>query len=341
LPKLAIRYMEPSEYDIWDEFVETSPQGTIYSSTLWLSLSGMPFKVLGCFDGNNELVGGISFTESRRYGFKRITSPLLTPFQGILLKEDPQLKMPRKISRRTSIVDSIIRKLEEDYDGISFRNHITFDDIRPFSWHGYSINVRYTYILDSPSPDILWENFNATERKQIRSISKHGVEVEIGEGKYSILDFDKIHQLTFARHGVKCPIPTDYLIKLYNGVKEAGKCQIYSAYNGDSELISSSIFGWDTKRGYALLTANHPVLIRNNRGASALVHWFAFRDLSNMVPEIDFAGANTPGITDFKRRFGGELRHYFGVSKTISPYLSLCQELKGCATRVRNLGRRF
>lgn len=340
MSSFTVRYLEASEYQIWDRFVEDSPQGTIYSSILWLSLSGMPFKVLGCFDGNNELVGGISFTESRRYGFKRITSPLLTPFQGILLKEDPQSKMPRKISRRATIVDSIIRKLEEDYDEISFHNHITFDDIRQFSWSGYSISVRYTYILDSSTRDVLWDNLDTDQRREIKSASKHGISVEIGEAEYDIYDFDRIHQLTFARRERKCPIPTDYLVRLYRGLKGANRCRMYFACNSSSKLVSADIFAWDTKRAYGLMSASDPLLIRNNRNAAAMVHWTAFESLSETFSEIDFVGANTPGVTDFKRRFGGELRHYFGVSKTISPYLKLYKGLKGCARRVKNLGRR-
>lgn len=34
--KLTIRYLEKGEYDIWDEFVDESLYGTIFSKSYWL-----------------------------------------------------------------------------------------------------------------------------------------------------------------------------------------------------------------------------------------------------------------------------------------------------------------
>jgi len=115
LSNITVRYLASSEYEMWDEFVGISPQGTIFSSSLWLRLSGFSFRILACLDGNDNLIGGLAFVEKKVGRIKIITSPPLTPFQGILLKNDSQAKRSRQISRHINVVTSIIRRLEVEH----------------------------------------------------------------------------------------------------------------------------------------------------------------------------------------------------------------------------------
>ena len=45
----TLRYLEPSEYDLWDELVDVSPQGSVFCRSWWLSAVG-DVRVLDGFD---------------------------------------------------------------------------------------------------------------------------------------------------------------------------------------------------------------------------------------------------------------------------------------------------
>ena len=56
---LTVRELQPAQLSIWDRFVEQSPQGTIFSESLWLEICGLPFRGFACYKGD-VIVGGVA-----------------------------------------------------------------------------------------------------------------------------------------------------------------------------------------------------------------------------------------------------------------------------------------
>ena len=50
------RNLEKNEYEMWNEFVDKSPQGSIFAKTFWLDAVGTKYNILGCFDKGDRLV---------------------------------------------------------------------------------------------------------------------------------------------------------------------------------------------------------------------------------------------------------------------------------------------
>ena len=47
--------------DEWDSFVESSPQGTIFSKSIWLDLFDADYNIWGYYKNNNLLGGTANF----------------------------------------------------------------------------------------------------------------------------------------------------------------------------------------------------------------------------------------------------------------------------------------
>ena len=143
-------------YKEWNEFVESSPQGTFFSTTKWLKLLGLPFKIYGYYKGNNLLGGMASFVQP---------APL-TPFQGILVADLP-MKYVSQLSFHNEVANALI-----EVAPTKFYNHYTFPDIRPFKWAGWDIDIRYTFVVDLTDMTKLWESLEKQTRYEITHAHK-------------------------------------------------------------------------------------------------------------------------------------------------------------------------
>jgi hypothetical protein len=80
----SVRYLRQNEFALWDEFVDISPQGSLFVRSWWLQAVGKETRVLVCIR-NGRIVAGIPLLFENRYGLKVCRMPKLTPIWGVLL----------------------------------------------------------------------------------------------------------------------------------------------------------------------------------------------------------------------------------------------------------------
>lgn len=170
----TIRYLDESEYDLWDSFAV--PQATIFSKTYRLKTK-CNFKILAVFV-RDELIAGIPF-ESKRIGIFNIArNPRLTQFLGLHISE----------KCKNIYIEAMIKKLNRDYNYVAINNHPSINDIRLFLWNGYSSEVRYTYILDILSLEKAWSKFNKSAQYYVR---RSGCEFVVDNNRlFKVIDCD-------------------------------------------------------------------------------------------------------------------------------------------------------
>ena len=217
--KYEVHCLQESEYDQWDTFVESSPQGTIFCTSTLIKIFQAPFKLYGCHRGD-ELIGGLPIIERRG---KYISGGLLmpvTPFQGVILRDTPGMKYANAISFQNEVTSRFIETLEQAYRDTEIANHFSFIDIRPFIWAGYRQSVRYTYIVDLANMDKLWGEMEKDTRYEINKARKNGITVIKQD---DIAEFDKLYGLTFKRKGLKRTVSTRFMFRLHNALKSKGR----------------------------------------------------------------------------------------------------------------------
>src|SRR5438105_5115318 len=107
---LTVRELQPAQLSIWDRFVEQSPQGTIFSESLWLEICGLPFRGFACYKGD-VIVGGVAVFEDESSKSTMGTVPL-TPFQGFLFRDNGFMKPPLREKLEKKVSHALIDALE-------------------------------------------------------------------------------------------------------------------------------------------------------------------------------------------------------------------------------------
>src|SRR5205823_9304662 len=100
------------EYEGWNAFVESSPQGSVYSTSTYLSALcsalGVRFRILAAKRGD-ELLGGVAFVEQQVGAGLRVAPRPLLYYNGLLLAEH-STKYP---SQRTARILEVTAALEQ------------------------------------------------------------------------------------------------------------------------------------------------------------------------------------------------------------------------------------
>lgn len=327
MPDYEIRPLDESEFPLWDRFVDKSSKGTLFHKSFWLGASGEKFVIYGYFKGG-ELYAGIPLTHHTRVKFKIASHPALTPYLGVLFKRQ-DTKYVKRISQEKEISRIIARRLKDDFHLVNFRFPPGFSDLQPFIWEGFSVGVRYTYVinLDSSLEDI-WNSMEDTRRNDIRKAERDYISTIFSN------DFEQTFSLvekTLARQDMRAGFKAAAFS--YNeALKLSNQCKSFLAKDKNGDYMAVVYIVWDNKRSYYLLGGyDHE---KSHHGASAIAMWEAIRFAKEKLSlrEFDFEGSMIPQVEQFFRKFGGEQTPYYTVS-WVKPYLRIPQ----LAMRARNI----
>ncbi len=305
----TIKKLEIPEHSTWDQFVNNSPQGTIFHTSYWLAASGEDFVIYGVFQGQRLVAGLPLIRQELKFGIKSAGHPALTPYLGVLFGPKDG-KYVHRISSEKEISRAIAKRIKEDFGVINFNFPPGHVDLQPFIWEGFSSSVRYTYILRLDDLKQVWVDMDETRRRNIRRAEKDGIYVE------DDADFGELFALvekTFERQGMEARFRATAF--RYNEVLEKkGQCQSFLARNKDGIPLAGVYIVWDWNRSYYLLGGYDPK--RSHHGASALAMWAAIRFTKEELElnEFDFEGSMIPAVEQFFRKFGGRLTPYYSVS---------------------------
>jgi len=307
MTEYTVNCLENSEYKTWDEFVDNSPQGTLFHKSYWLEASGRKFLVYGCFKGG-QLVAGIPVVCKSKFGVRYASHPQLTPYLGIVFKPDHDLKYVSRISDQKQISREISKRLKEDFSSIKISFAPFPVDLQPFIWEGFTANVSYTYLLSIDDLELVWKNMDKKRRNDIRRAEEDGIYVETSS------NFNEIFSLvekTLRRQ--KGKVDRQIASKYNETLSERNQCKSLLAKNKRGDIIAGAYTVWDNKRAYYLLGGFDPE--KSQRGASAIAVWEAIKFTKKELGlnEFDFEGSMIPEVEQFFREFGGKLTPRYSV----------------------------
>lgn len=111
---------------------------------------------------------------------------------------------------------------------------------------------------------------------------------------------------SYARHGRTLPIPRRHLIGLVSAMVDHGAANIFVARNrSTSEIDASVVLLFDDSTAFYWIAGSKP-----GPAMTVLIADLLMECRRRGLRTFDFVGANTPGIADFKRRFGPDLIEY-------------------------------
>lgn len=310
---MKVKILEKKEFDKWDNFVESSWEGTIFSKSFWAehicNHTKNKFFIYGVFNKNNEIISGLPIYYRKKGVFKIAIYPPVTPFMGIVYNKKKTKKFSKIESYEKNVVELLSRKLETDFSYTSLSLNPSIIDIRPFKFENWETEVVYTYYIDLSDIDSLWNNMDKACKYDIKKAEENKL---IFSKEGDIKSFYNLYLETYSRQNMNVPVTEEFITSMYNHLKDKESIQLYFVKK-DSKIIASSIVILDSTMAYYLLAASDP----DNRQykAPSFLLWNILKDVSSKYKEIDLVGANTQSIIRFKRGFATKLVPYFVVSK--------------------------
>jgi lipid II:glycine glycyltransferase (peptidoglycan interpeptide bridge formation enzyme) len=172
----------------------------------------------------------------------------------------------------------------------------------------------------SQGEERIWGNISEKFRAGIRKAKTEGVIVQRNQNVSGFLTLHK--EFRVSKDLKAATYPTDFIEK---------NCLLLTAeYNG--ELIAGILYLVDGSKMLGLLSASKRLEVEKEKiafisNANKLLWWEAIKyGLENGVIDFDMGGyddvadRNVPvkGVAEFKRRFGGQVVHYFNYTRIYS-----------------------
>jgi hypothetical protein len=180
------------------------------------------------------------------------------------------------------------------------------NDVRPWLWRGFLVNVRYTYYLDFPAEASV---LGRSAKADARAAAKAGLTVE------RVTDVDPVVECleaSEARRGFKTHLGIAELRSALSCMGE-DSLRMYVCRDPAGRPTSTAVM-LHSPGSRAISWAGGTKSESLGDGAAYAGLRFAFDDLESAgASGVDLCGANAPAVAAFKSHFGGRLLPNYGV----------------------------
>jgi hypothetical protein len=301
----------------WDQFVETSPQGSLFHK--WDFLKTVErhsrYRFLPyCVYSGEELRCIFPFFIGRDRGLTAMCSPPPnTQIWYLGPAFDPSVQALKAIARE-NILDQVTDELCREIDTIApnfveFTAVPNFLDVRFFTWKNFTARVLLTYVIDlEKSLDEIWASFSKSCRKGVKRVSAYSPEIQQTHDVSPMLD---IWRERFPELGIEVPLLSDsYLKELV-----AAFPQDVTVYNLsiDGRLAAATACCVMQKERYGAWIGG--VSARRDLGVNEYLDWEVIQQAkSEGFKKLDLGGA-TKRLSRFKSKFDPVLEPYCIVER--------------------------
>ena len=223
----------------WDQFVETSPQGSLFHRWDFLKTveRHSKYKFLPyCIYSGEELRCILPFFVWRDRPLTYLCSPppLHTQIPYLGPAFDPRvqaLKATAKEKTFEQVTDELCKEIDTIAPNfVSIATVPNFIDVRHFIWKNFTARLALTHAIDlERSLDEIWAAFNHRCRQGIRQLIAYSPEIQQTDDVSPVLD---IWRPRFSELGMEVPLISDNYLK-----------ELVAAYPRDVMLYTLSIDG--------------------------------------------------------------------------------------------------
>jgi len=279
----------------WLAFVMSMPQANIFHHPVWVNLLAecynyRPF-VVALLDEGDRICAGLPILE--------VNSFLTGKRWGSLPFTDYCSPLYRDLSAFESLTQGLVGLSQEKHNP---RIEVRWELPACPSIHSYSHYIQHTVNINQDVESIS-KSFHRTQRQNIKTAEKNGIQIERGENLDTLRVFYHLHCLTRRRQGVPVQ-PWRFFELLLNKVIEKGSGFILLAYKADQCLAAGLFLHWQQALIYKYAASDDSDQdLRPNH----LLTWTAIRwGCENGYKIFDFGRTDleNQGLRTFKTRWG-------------------------------------
>ncbi|MGQ9518023.1 MAG: GNAT family N-acetyltransferase [Anaerolineae bacterium] len=320
------RLLTPDEYPLWDALVDEVPSGTPFHATWWISTLagyvGARLEIIGCFR-KGVMWGGCALFGRRSGPFQRAIFPPTALYNGMVVRPRDTDSYPTQVIHVIAVTDSMGKWIEQRYDEAHLTHHYTLFDVRGLIWRRWRSRLRYTYVFHVGSMEEMLRRAERSREAMFRKAEAAGLHCEPSD---AIEEFLPLYAKTFARHGMRSPVPLPAIAAIYRAGRARDAIQLFLTRTPNGEVVSGTIALWTRCNALLWLAASEPAWL--DQGASVFTYFHTFAHLAQRFPEVDFASANVRSLHHHAALMGAETRLVPRTELTRSPALRLLHALR-------------
>jgi hypothetical protein len=302
---------------VWDDFVDESAQGSLFSSTQFLDSWGQQAEKLLVTNNGRIVLGAVVLIDE-----KILVNPPVR-YNGTLFPyDDPEIPNHRRTQKNLEAVEFLLKQLVRRWDIVRLSLHYNFDDLRAFQWYNFhrpelgqfKCSLRYTGILNLKNVGNINElqaGFRSGRRYDYRKSLNLGYTCK--ESKEVDL-ITRLQRLTYDRQGVSIDQEEQ---KLFEGLVESsiakGFGDLLVCESPSGEPVAAALFMTDKECAYYVFGAMDPNFRKTGVGTLVLVEQLK-RILESGKSKVDFCGINSPDRGDYKISFNAKPVPFFEVA---------------------------
>ena len=153
--------------------------------------------------------------------------------------------------------------------------------------------------------DAVWDGYSQSLRRKLRRVPAGGFRLDLDPSTAMVV---RMFEQSYSRHGLRPPLPGELLTRWLGELRRSGTAECYTALHPDGRPAAARVVIRDGARLFDWLAGSDPTVAPS--ASHWLVHTLLVRYSAAGCTLFDFMGANTPGVSDFKRSFGGTLHAY-------------------------------
>lgn len=323
----TVPFSGSTERNRWITLNSRSVISTAFSSEAYVSAlsSVLNLPVFATYlTKNGRDIAGLLSLQTSTGPLNRLVPAPVTPFSAFAADCLPS---PAEIHAHTSWLDVLTEQLGGTYSTVDLMLPPQFRDVRALQWHGWTASPLYTFHLPLSGEH---SGISGWSESTARTFRKHQNKYVLRSDLEDIPHVVRLLQSRYRRHGNRTPLSSEQMTSLASRIAAAGNAQCWTLRERNSDPNADS----------GQIIAGIVLLIHRETA----VYWIAGSApgpgmtvlIGSMLPELkregitmlDFVGANTPAIAEFKRRFNPKLTPYFRVRYTRSRLLRVLQSAR-------------
>lgn len=296
--------------EIYDKFVDSSPQGSLFQKSWWLeAVTQNNYQILS-IKRNEEILAAWPLTFKKIAGLNLILLPPLTPRLGIMFAPSRKLKYAEKLSDEMGLMSELTTLLPK-HALFYQRFPVEFTNWLPLSWARFKQTTRYTYILEDLSDlNQVWENVRYSTKRKINLALKNEIKVVTDLSLDQFLD---LNELTFKRQNLMLPYSREYVYRMDEACGKNNARKMFFAVDGAGQIHAAVYIVYNQKAAYYLMGGADPAL--NTCGAHFLALWEAIKFAGQVSHSFDFEGSMYENIESVFRGFGAVQKPYMEITR--------------------------
>ena len=321
--ELQCEMISPIDMREWDALVEQSPAISPFIRKSWLTILSevfeIPIQCVAIFEKDEFILGAI--TGEKRKGPFLLSTPLpLSSYTAIIPSAQYNLPTPR----REKALRMLFEALETRLHFYSSTMHPSVKPSVEFQRSHWKWTAQRTSVLQMTSVEKVWSGFNQSLRRKIRRVEELGCRVIATQNADSII---ALLCESYERQEIKLPFQSKTLLKLTQQLLAAGLLKAYRLESSSGEVLAVRAVTWYRHAMYDMLAGMSAEGATLN--ASHFLVWKIIEQAAkDGFTNFDFMGLNSPGPSEFKKSFGGDVIEYQQMTFHRSKAIESLGELK-------------